>query len=1079
MKKVIFYLVIISSLTLLLFFTMGGCTGTPSLFLNGSDADIAIFPQPGMVNAISAEYSPDKKRIISGQMDGSIKIWDTESGRMIKSISAHTMAVFSLTWTSNGKMFLSCDYETLKVWNAETFRELWSASGYSWSAVFSPDGRIIAAGTENGTVKLLNAVTGRELREITYAYNIIALRFSPDGKQLAISDIAGIIKLFDVKTGKVITTLAEQVHFKGEEAIGTGAALAFNSDGKYLAASQFGEKTVHVYNTDSGKELCVLFGHEDAVNSAVFSPDDTYIVTGSQDKTVRIWDFASGKELHKYSSNGTISSVSFKDNQCILATTAFCLVEVDLRNGEELRSFYGKTSSSFAVSLSPSGNIFRNNNIWPHDGSAPAVLNALTDLYPWAATYSPDGKLLAVVINEKESNEDESTNFYFYILLIEAENGNVLRKLSKFDNTKATTINISQSLPLSFSPDGKLIASGFLDGHVLVWNTESGELIWDRPLHNGPIFAVSFGPDGLIASCSMDGTLKIWNEQTLIAKTYSSFNNRRIINLAFSPNGKNIVITTGNEFLMLDIQSGKEIWRTEYYVPSTMAYNSRGNHILIGSIMGPYIMNAETGEIIQKLPWEGSSLFFINAAYSPDGKYFLISTMDGYSSLWDAETNREIAKYVSFEDGEWIVITSDGYYNASANGDQYLNLRIGNNVYGVDQYREIFYRPEIVQAILSGDTTKVAMSIKNAARITPPDVSIIGPDDSVSTLTTKLSVSINDKNNPIKTVRILVNGRLIGQDELSGFNGKGLDVGRTSLTVQGRQKKLDFELPVNLTPGNNIIDVLAFNGYSWSSQKQFSIYCESTQRGEMPNLWILAIGINHYEPSSKEGSLSCCVQDAEGIVEVFRRQEGIHYRKVNYLLITDKSEVKPTAVNIKGNLNYLSKAAPRDVAVLFLAGHGVDVKGNFVFLPSDAVIENGLPTASTTISNKEILDALGIPTRRLVFIDACHSGGISGSETTTVNNDYLIRALADSNAGIFTAATYKESAQEYGDLGHGVFTYNIIEGLKGKAKPDSNAVSVFELVSFVTKEVQKETRYRQNPNWSSSTLVDFPVVRTK
>jgi len=1015
---------------------------------------------------LHAEYSPDKKRIISSQYDGSIKIWDADSGRLIRSILAHKSPVFSTAWSPNGKMFLSCDVETLKVWNAETCRELWSASGYAFSAVFSPDGKIIAAGTENGTVKLLNAATGKEFREINDlitdedAPYIFGLCFNPEGKQLAVSNLWEL-KIFNVSTGALITTLANRDYEEGKEVSALDVALAFSPDGKRLAASGFGEKNVIVYDVLSGNNLFTLSGHEDAVNSAAFNSSGTYIATGSVDKAVKIWDSSNGKELHKYDPNkGTISSVSFKDNRYILAATAVSIVEINAENGEEVRSFSGKSNFSLASAFSPQGNIFFGKKVWLPDGSAQMELEVDGSLL--AAAYSPDGKILAVLDINK-------------IIFFDIEKGLVIweKEINFLGNGD------SSFLPhLTFSKDGKRIASGSPSGNTLVWDVQSGELIYDRPLHNGVVTHVDFSIDGLIASGGTDGILKIWNENTLIARPYPGFDDKPIKNFAFNPDGKSIAVSFEDNIMLLDVQSGKEIWTTEEIGGTfAMAYNPQKKQILVAAVTGPRILNAETGEIISKLPYEGS-YFFNNAVYSPDGKYFYISTLDGNISKWDAETNREIAKFISFEDGEWIVITSDGYYNASANGDRYINLRIGNKVYGIDQYREIFYRPEIVQTILAGNTANFGMNLTKAALITPPVVNIKTPGDKVSTIKTQLQVSITDQNNPIQTVRIMVNGRLIGKDELPDFKVTGLEAGKTSFTVTGRQKKIDFEIPVNLTPGaENIIEVFAFNGYSWSSTARTSVVCESTQPGKLPNLWILAIGINRYKNIH---SLEYCVPDAQGMVDIFKKQEGIHYARVNSLLIADNSPVKPTAANMKENMkSFLSKADPNDVAILFLAGHGVDVSGSFVFLPSDAQFEDGLPTDSTTLSSKEILDALDNPCRRLVFIDACHSGGVMGGKTTVVNNDYLLRALEKNNAFIFTAATNTETAAERWELEHGVFTYNILEGLSGKANPDGNTVRMLRLTEFVTEEVQKKTNYKQNPTFTGRGFVDFPVVRTK
>jgi hypothetical protein len=144
--------------------------------------------------------------------------------------------------------------------------------------------------------------------------------------------------------------------------------------------------------------------------------------------------------------------------------------------------------------------------------------------------------------------------------------------------------------------------------------------------------------------------------------------------------------------------------------------------------------------------------------------------------------SKEIAQFISLTDGEWLCFTPEGYYNASPQGDRYLNVRIGNEVYGIDQYREALYKPDIVAARLSGGEVRLADAaavIQNAA-IRPPQVSILSPTEggAVDRGTVVLSAAINGRERAIKSVRVLVNGLTVGGDELQAASGSKAGVQR-------------------------------------------------------------------------------------------------------------------------------------------------------------------------------------------------------------------------------------------------------------------------------------------------------------
>jgi hypothetical protein len=574
------------------------------------------------------------------------------------------------------------------------------------------------------------------------------------------------------------------------------------------------------------------------------------------------------------------------------------------------------------------------------------------------------------------------------------------------------------STSVSFSPDGKQVLSGSVGNAVELWDIASGRVIRTFSGHTSGNNSIAFSPDGKqILSGSDDNTIKLWNTASgKVIKTFKGHTSN-VGSVAFNPNGKQIL--------------------------------SGGENVRLWDI-------ASSNEIVQFISFSGNDT---QLAFASRG--LTVETETAAASV----------------EGEWLAITPDGYYNASPRGDRYLNVRVNNIVTGIDSYRSILYNPDVVQARLQGmpdPASKAKVTIQQAANFAPPTVTIQSPTNfsTTNTATANLSVNITSQSQPIQNIKIIVNDSLLGKNDLSAVKGTNLQPQKASLTVTGNQKTVNFTLPINLNPGRNTIEVVAFNGYSESPRLPIEVTWNAPagQKPVLPNLWILAVGVNNYQDSNIN-SLNYCVADAKGIIDSLKAQEGKRYAKVNSLLIADGEATAPTAENIRKNLQFLDQAGERDVVLLFLAGHGVsDNAGKFLFLPADTRLNaNKTVAEDTAITDGDIVKVLDRAGNLLVFIDACQSGG--------VDNDRLVRSLMETNAFVFTSSRGNELSQERKEFGHGVFTYSLMQGLKGSTQALAQGnVTVLSLSGFVTLDVPRITGGAQNPKAYSLGFYDFPMA---
>jgi WD40 repeat protein len=248
----------------------------------------------------SVIFSPDGQTLASGDMNGSIKLRGAKSGALFWA-GKHDGRVYALAFSPDGKFLASGVVDCgpadkpLKLWDAETggLLRTFDGTGDSVDFVgFSPDGKMLVSSRgKDRTIQLWDTETGALLRTLTgHSDVVISVIFSPDGKVLASGSFDASVKLWNVRTGALIRTLRGH----GDKV----RQVVFSPDGKTLVSSG-DDATIKVWDAETGALIRTLTGHSELVMSVAFSPDGKLLASGSDDASVRLWDAKTGKPLRK------------------------------------------------------------------------------------------------------------------------------------------------------------------------------------------------------------------------------------------------------------------------------------------------------------------------------------------------------------------------------------------------------------------------------------------------------------------------------------------------------------------------------------------------------------------------------------------------------------------------------------------------------------------------------------------------------------------------------------------------------------------------------------------------------------
>ena len=537
-------------------------------------------------------FSPDGRRIATGDLVGRLKLWDAQTGQELASLSGHQGPANEVVFSPDGSLIAAAGPGgCISIWESTTLERLATLDGDTNSVIgigFRADGRQLVSVSCNATIKRWDVQSGREVATLDGNEAVRDVSFSLDSSRFVFCATSGLA---------VRETLSGRNISMQPNSIRGATSVAISPDGMHVAVGS--HDAIELWTADLTRKLWVGYAKSGWIRDLKFSPDGTHVVSaGESEGHLQIWDVRSGSKVRALVGNsGPINGIDFSPGGERLATGSSNtrLRLWDLRSGQKaisLRAHHKiilglaySHDNARITSFAADGTV----KLWDVETcletASVKVLNADVSSRPSSTdcvTFSPDDAYIAVV------GADHT------VKILDGKTGTEQKTLAGHSDR----VN-----GVSFGPKGKWLVSAGQDHDVKVWDVESGEEVSTMVGHTGPVISVAFSPDGnYIASAGEDATVRLWDAQSFRQIHSLEHHRDHVLNVTFSPDGKRLA--------------------------------SAGNEPMI------YTWEVETGKLVSQMRSGDGGI--VDLEYSPDSRRLVSTGYDRSMKLWDTDAAQEL-----------------------------------------------------------------------------------------------------------------------------------------------------------------------------------------------------------------------------------------------------------------------------------------------------------------------------------------------------------------------------------------------------------------------------------------------------
>jgi WD40 repeat protein/uncharacterized caspase-like protein len=1010
--------------------------------------------QAGHEGIESVAMSKDGKLVLTTGGDLNAILWEASTGRILRRFVNQHVTHFASFALEDREVIASVGQASRFDTNAGNRIQ---SSGWSVRGL-TRDGKHAIAINARGETCLLDARSLAPIRrfgEPQKAGNAdsVVAAISSNGKFVARAGEDHLIRIWDLadKEQKPL-----QGHTRGIR------SFDFSPDGS-LGVSNSIDKTVRLWDIASAKEVRRLQLEESTphnIRPAVFSPDGNMIAAPRQEWT-ELWDVKSGEIKNRVRFDWGPRAFSPDSKLLLLGNHHGNMPYAsmwDLAKKEEVRRFMSRTSSVASVSLSPDLRRLLTRNqgqvvLWDLvSGRQDKTLPRAWMLDFGNTMFLGDGK--RALVHGHDGTE-----------VIDPETGKTLVGAKEVAGAP------------SISPDETLVAgrpTNELSDKLVVCNLRTQQEVFRKEFGGDLVFATIFTSDGkrlLVGGGS--GRLTCFETETFKQlwsilpddENPSKDKLGGLLHMVCAPDSRTFIASHAHRAQLRDLATGRLLHDLNSLrsAHGRAAFSPDGKRLLIGGYYRTACLY-DTKTFEEIVAFEGHEDAIVSTALSPDGKLAITGSRDCTTRIWDAAAGKELCKLVTFDDGSWAAIDSEGRFDASNGGNvEGLHWVVGNEAIALGQLKERYYDPGLVAKILGH--SKEPLRKVDAFRSVQlhPTAAVDAPTDDG-----KLKVRLENRGGGIGRVQVLVNGKEL----LADARGPGVDPKAQEATLV-----VDLANAPSLKPGQkNVVEVVTWNAEGYLSNRgiQRLYTAKGTAQQDIPELHAIIVGVSEY--ANPALNLRYSSKDAVDIASALelgaKKLFGADKSHIT-LLVNDKDgkHLPPTRANIEKAFAAARSAKPGDVFVVYLAGHGVALPGDadqYCYLTSDArtadpaVLSDPAVASQYAVSGADLTEWIKkVPAlKQVMVLDTCAAGAVAKklTEQRSVSGEQIraIERLKDRTGfHILMGCASDKVSYEATQFSQGLLTHSLLKAMRGAALRENEYVDVGSLFQYAADEVPR------------------------